>query len=126
MEMAKENPGTGNKDIQGTPSGKTPGDRRPLGKGSEAGEYIDEFGRKCIGNECFTLAIDEQRQELVINIKPDNECITPEIIESIRNTIGKGARTVYEVESESRPVVTHTKYPGKPGTTQVEHLPKPK
>jgi hypothetical protein len=46
------------------------------------------------------MAIDQERREIRVNIKQSGECELDPVIEAMRQVIGKGARTVYEVESE--------------------------
>lgn len=48
------------------------------------------------------LAVDEARREVVVNVQPDAVCNVEPIIEALRKTLGAGARTVYEVQSEMR------------------------
>jgi hypothetical protein len=76
-------------------------DSGQAGKGSnKTGYYIDELGRVCYGNQCVKLAIDEVRREVVVNVKPGAACDVEPVVEALRKTLGSGARTVYEVESE--------------------------
>ena len=93
----------GKQGIQATSVSKIEANSEPSRTGSEnRGSWIDEYGRTCYGNECFQMAIDETRREIVVNVKPNSECNIGPVIEALRKTLGEGARTVYEVESESR------------------------
>ena len=74
---------------------------RQAGDGSEErGVYINERGEVCYGNECVTLAIDTDRGEIRVNIKQNPACNIDALVEGLRDTMAKGAKTVYEVESE--------------------------
>ena len=89
------------KGIQNPAGEKTARDSGQARDGStNRGFYINERGQTCYGNECVSLAVDEQRREVVVNIKPGATCDIDPFVEAMRRTLGKGARTVYEVESE--------------------------
>ena len=93
----------GSQDAQASSRLPSKANSGEAGRGSEKrGTWTDDFGRICYGDECVTLAIDEARREIVVSVKPDAVCDTTPVIEAIRKTLGAGARTVYEVESELR------------------------
>jgi hypothetical protein len=90
-------------DVQTTSRSEAQADSKPLGEGSKGGGvYINERGEVCYGNECVTLAIDQERNEIRVNIKRSATCDVDTLVESLRDAIGTGSRTVYEVESEVR------------------------
>lgn len=89
------------KGVQATPGKEAPGNSGQAGSGSgREGFYVDELGRTCYGSQCIEIAIDEQRREVVVRPKPDSTCDTGDFVEAVRRTLGKGARTVYEIPSE--------------------------
>ena len=88
--------------VQASSGREAPPGGGKAGEGSSIGTWTDQYGRLCYGNECFTMALDEARREVVVNIKPDASCDTQPVIEGLRKMLGVGARTVYEVESEVR------------------------
>lgn len=93
--------GTSSKNVQGAAGSKVPSDSRSPRQGSERkGTWTDEYGRTCYGNECIQLAVDPNRKELVVKVKPGAVCDNSELIESLRKTLGAGARTVYEIEQD--------------------------
>ncbi len=101
MDKKPRSKGTSDKGIQVPPGTEIQADRQSAGKGGKtSGYYIDEFGRTCYGNYCVKLAIDEHRKEVVVNVNPNADCDLGPVIEALRATLGAGARTVYEVESE--------------------------
>ena len=60
---------TGGKTVQAASSLKIETDSRQAGKGSEnGGVYINERGEVCYGNQCVTLAIDQQRREIRVEM----------------------------------------------------------
>jgi hypothetical protein len=89
------------KGIQATPGAPVaPNSGAPGARGNEGGVYTNERGEVCYGTKCFNMAIDQERREIRVNIKQSGECELDLVIEAMRQVIGKGARTVYEVESE--------------------------
>lgn len=103
--MAKEArpQGRGKSANQGTVGKEAPADSKQAGEGSDRrGVYINERGEVCYGNECVTLAVDQERNEIRVNIKRSATCDVDTLVESLREVMGTGARTVYEVESEVR------------------------
>lgn len=103
--MAKElrPPRPSGKSAEDTLGSKAPADSEPTRTGSDAAGFrTDQYGRTCWGNSCVEIAVDEARNEIVVNVRPNAPCaeeIQP-LVDAIRRTLGKGARTVYEVESE--------------------------
>lgn len=92
---------TSDTDIQATVGSKTKADSGQTGKGSQGrGVYINNRGQVCYGDDCVTLTIDDERREIVVNVKRSSVCNVEPLVEAMRETLGKGARTVYEVESE--------------------------
>jgi hypothetical protein len=105
MEMDKKSgpERTSVKDTKNSNSSQVKADSRKAGNRSEnSGYYIDELGRVCYGNECLKVTMDDERKEIVLNIKPGAKCNIDPFVKQIQETLGKGARTVYEVESEVR------------------------
>ena len=103
--MAKESrsPGTSGKNIQALASNETKNNRGQAGKGSESGSvYVNERGEVCYGDQCVTVAINKSLGEIRVNIKRGATCNVEPLVEAMRETLGKGCRTVYEVESEER------------------------
>lgn len=101
--MAKKlrSKGDSSQGSKGSPGQAAPGDSRPAGTGgARSGTWTDEYGRTCYGDDCIQLAIDQARREVVVNVKPGAKCDLGPMIETLRETLGKGARTVYELESE--------------------------
>jgi hypothetical protein len=93
----------GSQVVSPSVSPKAKADSRPIGKGGESsGVYINERGEVCYGDNCVTLAIDTQRHEVRVNIKQGGTCDVSDLVESLRQTLGDGARTVYEIESVIR------------------------
>jgi hypothetical protein len=71
--------------------------------GSESGRvYVNERGEVCYGDKCVTVAINKSLGEIRVNIKRGATCNVEPLVEAMRDTLGKGCRTVYEVESEER------------------------
>ena len=89
------------KDVQVASRSKVKTDSQPAGKGSpKSGIFINERGQVCYGDQCVTLTIDDERREIVVNVKRDAVCNIDPLVEAMQETLGKGARTVYEVDSE--------------------------
>ena len=100
--VAKPGPqGKSKSNVQEASRSKAPADSKQAGKGSERrGVYINERGETCYGNDCVTLAVDSERNEIRVNIKSSPKCDVNLLVDSLREAIGTGSRTVYEVESE--------------------------
>jgi hypothetical protein len=101
--MAKESrpKGASDKGVQATPGTPPPPDRGSAGSRSDnRGFYVNERGQQCYGDKCLNLTVDEERREVVVNVKPDATCDVSDFVEAVKRTLTKGARTVYEVESE--------------------------
>jgi hypothetical protein len=99
--MAKETgpTGTSGKNIQKALSSKTEGNSGQTGQGVD-GVWINDHGEVCVGNKCFTLAINTTANEVTVRVDR-NECgadMQP-IVDSIFEVIGKGGRTLYESTS---------------------------
>jgi hypothetical protein len=124
MDKESRSTGASSKLIQEIAGGKITADSRPTGEGSELFSVNDK-GEYCFGSSCFEIRVKPGDGEVRV-IVDRNECgaDAQQMVDALFGEVIKGAATVYE--SKSIPVTTHTKYPGKPGTTQVEHLPKPK
>jgi hypothetical protein len=88
--------------------------------------WVREDGAVCFG-DCVTIKPDSTG---ALNLTIDPSSCGSEagevILEHLIKTAGKGVNVVIPPQQRTMDVTTHTKYPGKPGTTQVEHLPKPK
>lgn len=94
---------TSGKTIQAAPGSKAKADSKQAGAGSERrGLWINERGEVCYGDECVTLAVDEERSEIRVNVKRSATCDVEPLVQSLRELLlaPKGARTVYEIESE--------------------------
>ena len=85
--------------VAGSPASPDSGSTGARSQGG--GVWVNDRGETCYGNDCFTLAVDEQRREIRLNIKRDSgACAIDPIVTALKNTLGKGAKTVYEVETE--------------------------
>jgi len=87
------------KAIKGALGTKAQADSQSAGSGSE-NTWVNERGEICIGNKCFTLAINPNAQEVTVRVDR-NECgadMQP-IVDSIFEVIGRGGRTLYESTS---------------------------
>lgn len=103
MEKESRQSRTRSTSLQSSPGAPTQADSGQAGEGgSNGGVFVNERGEVCYGNECLTLAIDQERNEIRVNIKRSDKCDVDELVEALRNTLGDGARTVYEMESEHR------------------------
>lgn len=105
---------------------KNPGDTRP-----DSRVWVRDDGAVCFGDECVVVKPEPGSKNLSIEIDPSScgSIAGEAIVGHLIKTIGAGGDTNFKVKSkltDTQPVVTHTKYPGKPETTQVEHIPKPK
>lgn len=100
MATKSEPKRTSGKSAEAAAGGPAKADSCPIGTGSkDRGVYVNERGQVCYGSECFTLAVDAERHEIVVNVKPGATCNNQPLIDAMRDVLGKGARTVYEVES---------------------------
>jgi len=89
--------------IKNSSSSKVTADSRPVGaRGEGGGLYYNERGQVCYGDECVTLTIDAERSEIVVNVKPGATCNAEPLIAAMRETLGKGSRTVYEIQNEPK------------------------
>jgi len=100
--MAKESRSTRASELtlQGPTSGKAKADSGPPREGGE-GTWVNERGELCIGNKCFTLAINPGGNEVSVRVDR-NECgadMEP-IVNGIFEIVGKGGRTLYESTSK--------------------------
>jgi hypothetical protein len=105
MEMVKESrPGRkSGASIKVPSSSKVKTDSREAGTGSESGRlYYNERGQVCYGDNCVTLTIDPERSEIVVNVKSGAICNAEPLIAAMRETLGKGSRTVYEIQNEPK------------------------
>jgi len=82
-------------------SEEAPGDRPTLDLGGLNNQiWVNERGEVCYGNECFTVAIDTDRNEVRVSVKGTAACEIDPLVDALRDVLGKGARTVFEVETE--------------------------
>ena len=100
--MDKKNGSTrkGGQAVQATLGQQAKADSGQAGEGSE-GTWINERGEICIGNKCFTLAINPDADEVTVRVDR-NECeadMEP-IVNTIFEVIGSGGRTIYESNSK--------------------------
>ena len=103
--MAKERRpnGKGNQTTKAAASQKATADSGPPGDGS-AGIWRNDRGELCIGSECFSVALDQERSEVRI-LMDKGACNDPQLadfIEDCKQIVGEGSRTVYEVINERR------------------------
>ena len=79
----------------------------PPGDGSP-GVWTDEYGRLCIGNECFHAAVDQERKEVRVVIDESGPCGSASlddikaVVDSIHQTIAQGAETVFTTKARVR------------------------
>lgn len=104
--MAK-NESRGRKGIVSPPAGKpAPALGGPPGDGSP-GVWTDQFGRLCIGNECFHAAVDQERKEVRVIIDESGPCGSADqesiqaVVAALKETVGQGAETVYQTKSRT-------------------------
>jgi len=101
MEMVKESRSErkGSQDIPIAPGKEAEADSGQIGERSD-GVWLNERGEVCIGNKCFTLAINPNAEEVTVRVDR-NECgadMQP-IVDSLFEVIGRGGRTLYESTS---------------------------
>ena len=103
--MAKKPESGGSKGSVPAPASKPaskPGG--PPGDGG-TGIWTDEFGRLCIGNECFYAALDDQRNEVRVVIDEDGPCggasadEVKDVVKVLRGFAGKDAQTLYTTKA---------------------------
>ena len=81
-------------------------DSGPPGDGG-AGVWTDQFGRTCIGNQCFYAALDQERNEIRVVIDDTGPCggATQEsilgVVGILKDIAGKGADTLYQTKSRT-------------------------
>ncbi len=96
--------GAGNQNPEAPASGEAAGSGGQAGAGSPGtGVWVNDRGETCIGTDCYTLALDTERREIRVNIRQSGACELDPFVAKLRETLGKGARTVYEVETEWQP-----------------------
>jgi len=77
----------------------------PLGDGGTR-VWRDQFGRLCIGNECFHAAVDQERKEIRVVIDESGPCggasqdAIQSVVSSLKEAVGEGAETVYQTKSK--------------------------
>jgi len=77
----------------------------PPGDGIQ-GVWIDEFGRTCIGSECFYAAADPDRKTINIIVDENGPCggIDPdtltEFANAVKAVVGEGGDTSYTMKSK--------------------------
>ena len=101
--MAKKPSTNGNGGSSKTAAGgKAKVDSKSPGAGSSDGEprvYLNDNGELCIGNECFTLTADQERDEVRVRIQQGGGCELDPMIDALKSIIGTpGSRTVFELE----------------------------
>jgi len=93
-------------DVPAEAGKQTPAPSGPPGDGSP-GVWTDEFGRPCIGNECFHAAVDIERKEIRVVIDESGPCGTADqeqikaFVDTLKTTIADGADTLYQTKSAS-------------------------
>jgi hypothetical protein len=105
MDKKSRPEGTSGQDIPAAAGAKVKADSGSPGKGSEAkrGYYINELGETCFGNECVQIAINPVKREVRVHVSSNPVCDIQPVIESLTETLGKGAKTIYEVDSVYKP-----------------------
>ena len=104
--MAKEPQASRRRVTAQAVSKPAPVDSRPPGDGS-IGTWVDQYGRQCIGNECFHVASDSERNEVRVVIDQDGPCgsLDPVALDSfvneVKGIIAKDGTTVYQTRSKS-------------------------
>mgnify|MGYP001569946656 CR=1 FL=1 len=84
--------------VTASATGGLPGDGSP-------GVWADQFGRLCIGNECFHVAVDQERKEIRVIIDESGPCGAADqesikaVVDALKETVGQGAETVYQTKS---------------------------
>ena len=79
----------------------------PPGDGSP-GVWTDEYGRLCIGNECFHAAVDQERKEIRVVIDEAGPCGSASlddikaIVKSIQETVAQGGEAVFSSKARVR------------------------
>ncbi len=92
--------GNGDKDAKAPARQETAPGGGPVGAGSTQ-PYVNDRGEVCFGNECFSLTVDAERNQVRVEINRD-EC-GPELqetLDQLHSVLGHGAVTVYETKSE--------------------------
>jgi hypothetical protein len=85
--------------IEDTPGTKAKADSGQTGEGGLR-YWINERGETCLGDRCFTFAIDTKAGEVTVRVDR-NECgadMQP-IVDALFHVIGRGGRTLYESTS---------------------------
>jgi hypothetical protein len=84
--------------VEASAPGGPPGDGSP-------GVWTDQFGRLCIGNECFHAAVDQERKEIRVIIDESGPCGSADqesikaVVDALKETVGQGADTLYQTKS---------------------------
>jgi len=105
--MAKNEPRRSKDTVPPEASGKAQGPGGPPGDGSP-GVWTDQFGRLCIGNECFHAAVDQERKEIRVVIDESGPCGAADqdsiksVVDALKQTIAQGADTVFQTKSSTR------------------------
>ena len=94
--------GASGQGVQATPGKEAEADSGQAGSGIPGPRvYTNERGEVCLGTKCFNMAINPEQREIRINIKRGGDCgeNLGIAVEAAREVLGKGARTVFEIES---------------------------
>jgi len=101
LEMVKKlrSGGDRDKDAEANASQETAPGGGTAGTGSSQ-PYVNERGEVCFGNECFSLSVDAERNQVRVEINRD-ECGAElqETLDLLHSVLGHGASTVYETRS---------------------------
>jgi len=102
--MAKDESRRSKDDLPAEISSKAQAAGGPPGDGS-SGVWTDQYGRLCIGNECFHAAVDKERGEVRVIIDQSGPCGGADqeqvqgVVDAIKETVAGGAETVYQTKS---------------------------
>jgi len=103
--MAKNESRGGKKSVSPDTGSQAPEGGGPPRDGSP-GVWTDEFGRVCIGNECFHAAVDQERKEIRVIIDESGPCGSADqdairsVVDALKATVAEGADTLYQTKSK--------------------------
>lgn len=102
--MAKNEPSGRKGTVSPKASSQVSGPGSPPGDGS-SGVWTDQYGRLCIGTECFHAAVDAERKEIRVVIDESGPCGSASqddikaVTDALKQTVAAGADTVYATPS---------------------------
>jgi len=96
--------GSGDQDPKTNLSGEAPGSSGQIGAGSSGTQiWVNDRGEVCIGNDCYTVAIDRDRREVRTEFRPSEDCNIEDFTGPLREVLAKGARSIIEIQSDWKP-----------------------